>query len=198
MPRSRGGVDQDLIDHIRRLLSAATDRKIGAGAKTLAEIASDVGVDVNTLRRYKDGRIKDLPLDVAIRWAESVGVSTATWREEVRRRDPLMQVLHQLEQLPTETAQRVTERMAAVSGRPFSVETSETWVDDFSKELHYDEIVRASASALIGSARRRERNRMQKAMAKLDPKTLEAIVHHAAREILDRFIIYIKSKSVTR
>ena len=198
MPRSRGGVDQDLTDHIRRLLSAATDRKISAGAKTLVEIASDVGADVNTLRRYKDGRIKDLPLDVAIRWAESVGISTATWQEEVRRRDPLFQVLHQLEQVPAATAQRVIEHLATVSGRPFRVKTSETWVNDFSKQLHYDEIVRAAMSALKGSNGRRERNRLQKAIAELDPKTLEAIVRHAAREILDRFIIYVKSKSVTR
>ncbi len=39
---------------------------------------------------------------------------------------------------------------------------------------------------------------MQKAIAKIDLETLEAIVRHAAREILDRFIIYVKSKSVTR
>lgn len=43
-----------------------------------------------------------------------------------------------------------------------------------------------------------ERIRKQKAIAKLDSETIEAIVRQAARGILDKFIIYIKSKSVTR
>ncbi len=39
---------------------------------------------------------------------------------------------------------------------------------------------------------------MQKAIAKLDPATLEAIIRHAARQILERLVAYVRSKRGSR
>lgn len=101
----------ELLESIRRGLAQATRKKEASGAKTLQQIASEVGVDVNTLRRYMDGRFRSIPVDVAVRWAGAVGVSISTWREEFRERDPFSQILRLLEQLPAETADRVAVAM---------------------------------------------------------------------------------------
>jgi len=97
----------ELLEFIRRGLAHATRKKEASGAKTLQQIASEVGVDVNTLRRYMDGRFKAIPVDVAVRWAEAVGISTSTWREPLRERDSFSQILRLIERLPSETADRV-------------------------------------------------------------------------------------------
>ncbi len=182
----------ELLESIRRGLAQATRKKEASGARTLQQIASEVGVDVNTLRRYMDGRFRSIPVDVAVRWAGAVGVSISTWREEFRERDPFSQMLRRLEQLPAETADRV----AGVLERRSKTEIPKSWKEEFLEGFRYRGNAKNLASTLRAIGARRDRK--QKAIAKLDPETLEAIVRHAAREILDRFIIYIKSKSVTR
>ena len=182
----------ELLESVRRGLAQATRKNEASGAKTLQQIASEVGVDVNTLRRYMDGRFRSIPVDVAVRWAGAVGVSISTWREEFRERDPFFQMLRRLEQLPEETA----DRIAVALERRSRTEIPKSWKREFLEGLPYRGITKNLTSTLraVGAGR----DRKQKAMAELDPETLEAIVRHAAREILDRFIIYVKSKSVTR
>ncbi len=182
----------ELLVSIRRGLAQATRKKEASGAKTLQQIASEVGVDVNTLRRYMDGRFKSIPVDVAVRWAGAVGVSVSIWREEVRARDPFSQILRSLERLPIETADRV----AAVLEKRARREIPEFRKREFLERLQYGEITNDLTSTLraVGAGR----DRIQKAISKLDTETIEAIVRYVAREILDRFVVYVRSKRGSR
>ncbi len=122
----------------------------------------------------------------------AVGVSVSIWREEVRARDPFSQILRSLERLPIETADRV----AAVLEKRARREIPEFRKREFLERLQYGEITNDLTSTLraVGAGR----DRMQKAISKLDTETIEAIVRYVAREILDRFVVYVRSKRGSR
>ncbi len=95
-------------------------------------------------------------------------------------------------------AEELAKHIASILQKRSSQAFQKSWVKEFLRTVRYNEVANASALALQTRVAGPKHDRMQKAIAKLDPEILEAIVRHAAREILAKFIIYVKSESATR
>ncbi len=95
-------------------------------------------------------------------------------------------------------AEKVADRVGIILGKHPELQYPETWISEFLGTLRYDEVAKILTSAPPASTRGPRRERMQKAISKLDPATIEAIVRHAARQILERFVAYVRSKRSSR
>ncbi len=95
-------------------------------------------------------------------------------------------------------AERVAEHIATILQKHGGQEIQKSLTDEFLADLRFDQVTKASISALRASARDSGRNRIQKAISKLDAPTLEAIVRHAAQQIVERFVTYVRSKRGSR
>ena len=91
-------------------------------------------------------------------------------------------------------AEELAEHVVNILQKRSRQAIQKSWVKEFLGTVRHDELAKASVLALQARVAGQKRDRMQRAIAKLDAETLEAIVRHAAREILDRFILYVKSK----
>ncbi len=95
-------------------------------------------------------------------------------------------------------AERVAEHIAPILQKHSGQEIQKSLIDEFLDGLRYDQVAKDSISAIRAGARGSGRDRMQKAITNLDPATIEAIARHGARQILERFVAYVRSKRGSR